>query len=164
MSFWTKFSQVESKSTLEKSLKQEFPAFGDRKLVKIASLSGLLSVVAFNDLVIEESELNAMESALKEWSHLSDEEIKAIVSIASTHAKDLIDLENHIYTNELNKIMNVNEKYYVLESLFEIAASDGEVSNSESEQIRAISKAMKLSRNHFLSARAKVIDKLSILK
>jgi uncharacterized tellurite resistance protein B-like protein len=166
MSFWKMFSKsdTDNKSTLEHNLKLEFPDFSDEKLIKLASISGLLSVVAFTDLIITENEKAAIRDGLKEWTNLTQEEIDAVSEISQKHAKELIDLENHLYANSLNETMSKDEKYYLIESLFDIAASDNHVSNQESEQIRSISINLKLPRNLFLAARAKVAERLDVLK
>jgi uncharacterized tellurite resistance protein B-like protein len=166
MSFWQKFSNSneDKRSSLEKILEKEFPDFSQDRLTKLASISGLLSVVAFADLVIEESEVVAIKTSLEQWSTLDTQECDAISKIAQEHAKELIDLENHLYANSLNELLNRDEKYYLIESLFEVAASDGAISNVESEQIRSITKSLRLEANLFLAARAKYSDKLDILK
>lgn len=166
MSFWQKFSNSkdDKRSSLEKILQKEFPDFSEEKLSKLASISGLLAVVAFADLVIEKSEVLAMKNTLKQWSTLDASECEAISKMAEEHAKELIDLENHLYANSLNELLSRDEKYYLVESLFEVAASDGAISNVESEQIRSITKGLRLEANLFLAARAKHSDKLDILK
>lgn len=166
MSFWQKFSTrpEDKSSSLERKLKSEFPDLSEEKLIKLASISGLLSVVAFADLVIEQSEVKAIEETLKQWSTINDQDCAAISKIAQEHAKELIDLENHLYAKSLNETMTRDEKYYLVESLFFVAASDDAVSNAESEQIRAISKYLMLDSKLFLAARAKYSDKLDALK
>lgn len=166
MSFWQKFSnsKEDKQSSLEKKLKERFSSFSEERLIKLASISGLLAAVAFADLVVEDEEAKAIQKALGEWSTLSDEDCTSVSTIAQNYAKELVDLENHLYTNSLNELLSRDEKYYLIESLFEVAASDGNISGVEAEQIRSISKLLQLSSNLFLAARAKFSDKLGALK
>ena len=59
--------------------------------------------------------------------------------------------------------MKPEERYSLLKALFSIAASDGQVEEKESEEIRIISKGLRLQHQDFISARASVLDKIKSL-
>ena len=92
------------------------------------------------------------------------QEIQSIVEIAIGHIQDLAGLENHLYVHRLKEILDRDQRYAIVESLFALAASDGVVENIESEEIRIIVKGFDLSDQHFRVARAKVSDKIKALK
>jgi uncharacterized tellurite resistance protein B-like protein len=75
-----------------------------------------------------------------------------------------MDRDFYQYNKIINEIMDTNEKYKFLVSLFKIAASDGSVENTESEDLRYITQGFNLSHQHFIAARAVVVDYISALK
>ena len=60
--------------------------------------------------------------------------------------------------------MEQKERYSLVKALFSIAASDGSVDESESEEIRVICMSLRLQHQDFISARASVLDKIRALK
>jgi len=169
MNFWKNFklneksSDKDSKSTLEKQISQLIPQADENKKMKIACLCGLLARVIFVDLKADAGEISSMNTVLKNWTSLTESEIEAIVSVSLEHSKQLAGLENQVYTLHLRKVLTGDQKYHLLECLFAIAASDGEASNQESEEIRAISIGLGLDQQHYIAARATVRDKLGAL-
>ncbi|MFT6604717.1 MAG: putative tellurite resistance protein B-like protein, partial [Bacteriovoracaceae bacterium] len=95
---------------------------------------------------------------------LSAEEIDAIVAVSIDEIKDLSGLENHKYCPPLVEILEKDQRYGLLESLFQIAASDGNVEDNESEEIRLITTGLNLEHKHYISARATVLEFLGALR
>ena len=60
--------------------------------------------------------------------------------------------------------MKPKDRYSLLKALFSIAASDGSVDESESEEIRVICMGLRLQHQDFISARASVLDKIRALR
>ena len=87
-----------------------------------------------------------------------------LANMAITHIKDMAGLDNHLYVHPLREILSQDERYKVLQSLFLVAASDGNVDNLESEEIRIICKGLELSNQHFTVARAEVAKYIGALK
>ena len=83
-----------------------------------------------------------------------------ISELAISDIKELSGVENYTYTEVLSQILDKNDSYGILEVLFELAASDGGVSEKESEEIRIICRGLKLEHKHFISARATVLQYL----
>lgn len=172
MKFWDLFKTPSSEeqknfSRLHDKIAPLFPPQGDEEddpIIKIACLAGLLARVAYIDFDIDEQERKKMKAILQDAAHLTFEEARAVVDIAIEEIKDLAGLENHKYAHPLNDLLNTQERYDLLLALFAIAASDGTISDSESEEIRLISMSLNLEHHHFVTARANYRQFLGFLK
>ncbi|MBL6991074.1 MAG: TerB family tellurite resistance protein [Bacteriovoracaceae bacterium] len=153
----------EKLSRLHQKISKILPNQSDAELVKVACLAGLLARMAYVDLKIHDSEKKALVTALENWTSLSKEKINTIAELAIEEVLDLVGMENYKYCHPLNEVLNNDEKYAVLVSLFTMAASDGSVDNIESEEIRVITEGLRLEHKHYISARATVLSKLKAL-
>lgn len=166
MSFWdifkTKETTQNNQSRLYFKLKELLPNAEENTLIYTACISGLMARLIHVDLMIKDSEVLSFKKVLER--NFEDKQlVAAITELALNEIQELIDLENQRYSQPLNDILNENEKYKVLQLLFEVAASDGVVENIESEEIRLVCKSLCLSDKYFLAARAEVKDKLGAL-
>lgn len=157
-------SQQHFTSRLHEKVSELLPNQSDEQLLKIACLSGLMARVAYNDLVIDDNERHVILNSLKKWTQLNDEEAKAIADLCLSEVKDLAGVENHLYCLPLRDSLSLDERYNIIVSLFAVAAADGTVENSESEEIRNINHGLLLEHKHFISARSTVLEKLGALK
>ena len=108
-------------------------------------------------------EIKKMKELLSDWSRLDELETDKIIDMAIENVKEMADLENHIYTRVLSSVLSEDIKYKIIQSLFLIAASDGEVASIESEEIRLICKGLILTNQHYIAARAEVLEYLKVL-
>ena len=148
MKFWDVFktkSGEENRQTsgLQQKIAGLLPGVNEDELIKCACVAGLLARVAYTDFDIHENEQKFIKSALMDWTNFNKDEVEAISRLAIEEIKDLAGLENHLYCHPLNELMDNDEKYGVIETLFAMAASDHAVSDSESEEIRVINKGTK---------------------
>jgi uncharacterized tellurite resistance protein B-like protein len=172
MDFWGIFklgsdkseSSGQDSSSLQKKLSSLLTETTESELIKIACISGLFARVVSSDMVVDDGEMEVMRHSLKKWGKLPSNEADAAAKIAVEDNKELAGIENHKYCSPLLDLMSADERYHLLESLFAIAAGDGSVIGAESEEIRAISKGLMLSHNHFVAARATVLKQLQSLK
>jgi uncharacterized tellurite resistance protein B-like protein len=172
MKFWDLFKSpiAKEQKTLSRLHDKIAPLFpptldGEEDLqIKIACVAGLLARVAYVDFDVDPSEREQMATLLQEAGHLNEDEAIAIVAIALDEIKDMAGLENHKYCHPLNDLLNQDERYDLLVALFAIAASDGEISDLESEEIRLISQGLNLEHHHFVTARAVFREYLGFLK
>lgn len=151
-------------SRLHDKLEALFPEDNEEDIVKMACMAGLLARVAYCDLELDENEVKRMKQLLKQFTFLDADHTEKVVQTAVDDIKDLSGLENHKYCPPLNDLLDTHQRYQLLESLFAVAASDGEVSGEESQEIRNISKGLLLEHKHFISAQATVAEKLGVLK
>jgi uncharacterized tellurite resistance protein B-like protein len=149
---------------LEKSLSPYLHQHSEEDKTQIICLAGLMARISYADMKITAEEKITISSSLKKHTNLSDEMITEIVDIATHTIKELGSLENHLYVSPLLDFYDESKRYELVEALFEIAASDGKVDSSETEEIRLINKTFGLSHHHFVSARAKVIEHVGTLK
>lgn len=168
LGFWEKFKPSkaieDSKTNLYDRLSSMFPDAQEDFLVEVACVAGLLARVAFVDMEIHEGEREHIKSVLQEWTDLPADEVEAISEIAIDEVTALVGNENHLYVHHLRPILDKDKRFQLIRALFAMAASDGEVDNYESEEIRIIAKGLELFNQHFLAARAEVADKLKALK
>ena len=168
MAFWdifkTKKANSEDLSTIHLKIKKLLPNENEDKLIKTACISGLLARVATIDYEVHKNEMEQMIHSLTKWGELTKPEAENVVKIALEEINDLAGLENHKYCHPLNEIMKPEDRYSILRALFSIAASDGSVDESESEEIRVICMSLRLQHKDFISARASVLDNLRALR
>ncbi len=150
-------------NTLHKTLREKFPEDKEEQLIESACTAGLLASVAYVDFNIHQNEQDFMEQSLIHWMEYSAEKARGIAKLAISDIKELAGVENYTYTEILSRILDENDRYGILEVLFELAASDGGVSEKESEEIRIICRGLKLEHKHFISARATVLEYLDSL-
>ena len=150
-------------NTLHKTLREKFPEDNEEQLIESACTAGLLTSVAYIDFDINPNEQNFMEESLTRWMGYSTDKARIIAELAISDAKELSGVENYTYTEALSRILDENDRYEILEVLFELSASDGGVSERESEEIRIICRGLKLEHKHFISARATVLQYLDSL-
>ena len=168
MAFWdifkTKKTDSENLSTIHLKIKELLPNEEEDKLIKTACISGLLARVATIDFEVHKDEMKQMIQSLTSWGDLTKPDAENVVKIALEEITDLSGLENHKYCHPLNEIMKPEDRYSLLKALFSIAASDGSVDESESEEIRVICMSLRLQHKDFISARASVLDNLRALR
>ncbi|MCB9091515.1 MAG: TerB family tellurite resistance protein [Halobacteriovoraceae bacterium] len=154
----------ERKSQLQHSIEELLPGLNEKTYIGYTCIAGLMARVASVDMVIDEREREFMIEALLEWTDLNEDNAKAITEIALNNVKTLASLESHLYCSPLVDNYSRENRFSIVRVLFQLSASDDEVINAESEEIRTITKALNLTHEHFISARAEVADKLKALK
>lgn len=150
-------ADISAQTDLLSKIESRFPNQKQEDVLLIYCVAGLLTRVAYNDLVITQEESLAMEKSLSSWSKINITTAKEIILIASKEMKRLAGIENHKYCSPLIGILSDNERYALLETLFLIALSDGQVSAGEQEEIRGITKGLGLPHRYFTAARAKIL-------
>ena len=167
MAFWDIFKEKKSEttnlSTIHAKVIKLLPNEEEDKLIKMACISGLLARVAYIDFEVHQNEVKEMVNSLINWGNLSEKDSQSVVKMAVEEIKELSGLENHKYCQPLTSLMKPEERYSLLKALFSIAASDGQVEEKESEEIRIISKGLRLQHQDFISARASVLNKIKSL-
>jgi uncharacterized tellurite resistance protein B-like protein len=157
-------SSINNYGTLYDKLSTSLGKNNQIEILKCACIAGLMARVAYIDFKVNPKEKIFILSALKNWTNFTEIEINLISEIAIEQIKDLAGLENHKYCHYLNEILDNDEKYELLESLFALAASDETVQINEIEEIRLIYKSLRLEHKHFVSAQATVLKNMGSLK
>ena len=167
MAIWDIFKNAPNKNyfnTLHQKLHKTFPEDDEEQLLQSACIAGLLASVAYVDFDIHANEQSLMENALIHWMDYPENKAQMIANLAISDIKELAGVENYTYSEALANLLDKDDCYELLEVLFELAASDGGVTEKESQEIRIISKGLKLDHRHFIAARAAVVTRLESLR
>ena len=167
MGFFDLFIGKEEKvyiNGLHQKFTEHFPDLPEDRIIILACLSGLLARVAYVDFEIHEDEVAHMEKALTHWLKVSADEAKFVAQTAVDEIKSLSGLDNRKFCTPLVDLLSVDERYHVLETLFELAATDGIVEMAETNEISYIAKSLVLEHKYFVAAKATVKDYLASLK
>lgn len=169
MGFFDFFTNDDSQSIkkyneLYEKFSNKYPTIPEKELLLTSSIAGLLARVAYSDFLLHENEQIEIQRVISEWDFHKDLDSKVVASMAIDHIKEMAGLDNHLFYAPLKEYTTKEDRFEVLKSLFLVAASDGSVDGVESEEIKGICKGLELSTQHFLAARANVVEFLKALK
>ena len=122
-------------------------------------LCGLMIEAAYTDGQIDDSELNKIKFSLVEVFKEDSNEVELILKNAMKNKNNSKSL--HHYTSYINKNFSDDKKLLLIESLWEIVLSDGEVHDFESNLIRRLAGLLYISDVNSGNARKRALDKLS---
>jgi len=121
------------------------------ELRKLSLAGGLMARVASVDRKVTEGEHTAMVAALQDKWGLSEDQANLVVEVAvSENGKSLDDYR---LGREFFKATTEKERERFLETLFVVAQGDGRISAHETEEIRTISKLLKMTHRQFIQAK-----------
>ena len=151
-------------SSLHNQLIKEYPNLPEKSLVLTGCMAGLMARVAFVDFHLDPRELDKMRQLMGSWDLPNEINIDQVAEMAVKHIDEMSGLENHLYVHPLKECLSKDDRFKLVRSLFCLAAADGEVESIEAEEIRTIVKGLELSSQHYLAARAEVVEFLKSLK
>ena len=121
--------------------------------IQLASAVLLLDV-AQTDQEYSDSERQKIRQAIESKFSLSSEDIEELMSTADLKSKEAIDY--HQFTSLLNKEFTLHQKIKLIEFMWQVAFSDGQLDPHEDHFIRKISDLLYLRHTELLSARERV--------
>ena len=130
----------------------------------LAAFAYLLSRVAFADQKISAEETGAMEHLVMDRGGLPEEQAILVVQMAKTQSILFSGTENFLVGREFEKIATREQKLALLDCLYSVSSSDRSISVAEDNEIRKISRELKLSHQDYISVRFGYRDHLSVLK
>ncbi len=130
----------------------------------VAGFAYLLARVAGADLQVTPDELDLMHRLVQREAELSDEEAKAVVDLALGDAARFAGTHNLEVTREFLTLTTPEQRLGLLRCLFAVSAADDSVGTTEDNEIRRISRELKIEHSEFIHARAGVRDRLSFLR
>ncbi len=157
-------SSLGQATVLARDLEAALESLPAERVRYLAALSGLMGRVAVADGHISEDELGRMGDVLRAFTHLAETETETVVSLMRDKFTELMGLENHIYTREINELADHSQKLEVLSCLFAVAAADDTISPEENEAVRIIAKGLMLTHSDFINVRSLYRQHLSVLK
>ena len=125
-------------------------------------LCGLMIEAAKTDGVVDDIEINRIKLILIDTFEENPNEVKVILNRALENIDN--DKSLHFYTSRINKTFNDEKKIILLETLWEIILSDGEIHDYESSLIRRLSGLLYISDVNSGNARKRALNKISSLK
>lgn len=161
--FLNKTQKNQNISSLEKKISQHFPELTKEKQTLYACYGGLLTRVAYADLHISTQEQERINQVLHQFTKLNSQEITLITEMAIKDMKELSGIDDHYFTMGLSQLLNAYERSEFLIALFAIAACDNSLDAKELEALKNITTGLNLGHQHFIAAKAKFINDLSIL-
>ncbi|PCJ49523.1 MAG: hypothetical protein COA74_04440 [Gammaproteobacteria bacterium] len=120
------------------------------KRLQLAS-AVLLFDVAQSDQHYTTAEKEKIQHAIESKFSLSSDDINELIAIADEQSKQAIDY--HQFTSLLNKEFTIEQKIRLIELMWQVAFSDGELDPYEDHFIRKISGLLHLRQIELLSAR-----------
>jgi len=120
-------------------------------------LCGLMIEAAYTDGQIDESEVNKIKLSLINTFHEDSNDIDIVLNEALNNKNNTKSL--HHYTSYINKNFTDQKKLLLIEALWEIVLSDGEVHDYESNLIRRLAGLLYISDVDSGNARKRALDK-----
>ena len=120
-------------------------------------LCGLMIEAAYSDGEIDSSELNKIKSSLINVFEEDPSEVNLILEKALKNKNNSRSL--HHYTSIINKNFDDKKKLLLIEALWEIVLSDGEIHDFESNLIRRLAGLLYISDVNSGNARKRALDK-----
>jgi uncharacterized tellurite resistance protein B-like protein len=130
----------------------------------LAAFAYVLARVAHADLKIEPAEVEAMQEIVSGLGDLSDDEAALVCQLACDQSTHLGGSENYVVTREFRQIATPRQRAQLLECLFAVAASDGEISVAESYEVLAIAEELGFTRPQALGVRLQYREHLVELR
>ena len=127
----------------------------DNKTLEL--LSGLMIEAAYTDGQIDENELNKIKLSLINIFDEDPENVNLTLEEAMKNKNNSKSL--HHYTSYINKNFTDSKKIILIEVLWEIVLSDGEIHDFESNLIRRLSGLLYISDVNSGNARKRALDK-----
>ncbi len=120
-------------------------------------LCGIMIEAAYTDGKIEESELNKIKSSLINVFDEDQNDVSIVLNEAIENKNNSKSL--HHYTSFINKNFSHDKKLLLVETLWEIVLSDGQIHDFESSLIRRLSGLLYISDVDSGNARKRALDK-----
>ena len=135
----------------------------ERRARYLSTFAYLLGRVALADHAVTDAERELMLRLVAQEGSLTAEEASAVVSLAVDEFRRLGGTHNLIVAREFAALTTVEERLALLRCLFAVSAADQSVAVREDNEIRQISRELKIEHADFISARAEVRNHLAVL-
>ncbi len=120
-------------------------------------LCGLMIEAAYTDGKIDESELKKIKLSLVNVFLEDSEAVEIVLNEAINNKNNTYSL--HYYTSYINKNFSNDKKLLLIETLWEIVLSDGEIHDYESSLIRRLAGLLYISDVSAGSAKKRALDR-----
>ena len=130
----------------------------DDKLYFICLFGSLMASIANIDGYFDDSEKNTLKKVLSDYFNFKGKELEVLFEVISELVNQGFDF--HEVTTEINNLTTYKEKLNMTNCMLAIGAADGELSHDEAEEIRRITKAIRIPHKVFIDAKIKILSNL----
>jgi uncharacterized tellurite resistance protein B-like protein len=128
------------------------------KLYFICLLGALMASVSSIDGNFDDSEKKVFKKELSGYFDFKNQELEILFEVIIELTKHGFD--SHEVTTELNNLVTYNEKVDIANCMLAVGGADGVLSHEEAEEIRRITKALRIPHKVFIEAKMKVVSRL----
>ncbi len=130
----------------------------------VAAFAYILGRVANADLEISPEETRSMERIVTQEAGLPQDQAIIVVQMAKSQNRLFGGTENYLVTQEFNKLASRDQKLALLRCLFAVSSADRRISVVEDNEIRQISRELRLDHRDFIDVRHGFRDFLAVLQ
>ncbi len=130
----------------------------DERLYFICLVGTLMAAVAHVDDHFDPAEKKALKRCLTSQFSLKGKELTLLFEVVEEQARQGFDF--HEVATELNRVASYNDRIHLMECLFEISIADGEMVHEEAEEVRRITKALRIPHKTFIEYKVRALDKI----
>ena len=130
----------------------------------VAAFAFLLGRVAHADLEISDEETDEMRRIVEGMGGLPEDQAALVVEIAKSQHLLLGGSENFSVAQEFEKMASRDQKLALLNCLFAVGSADQSISTVEDNEVRKISRELRLDHADFIAARSSYKQHLAVLK
>ncbi len=130
----------------------------------LAAFAYILSRIAHVDQRVRPQETAAIERILAEEGHLSADQSRLVVEIAKAQSVLFGGIEDFLVTREFASRATHDEKLALLHCLFAVSSADESIEVVEDNEIRRISRELRIEHADYIAVRLAHRKHLSVLK
>ena len=130
----------------------------EERLYFICLVGTLMAAIAHVDDHFDPAEKKALKRCLTEQFSLKGKELTLLFEVVEEQARQGFDFYEVV--SELNRVSSYNDRIHLMECLFEVAIADGEMVHEEAEEIRRITKALRIPHKTFIEYKVRALDKI----
>lgn len=149
---------------LEYAVRRELPHADDVTVLVVTAMAGLLGTVAFADRKYTDDEEARIREELTRVHGMAQDGIDAICAVLRQHIVEVSTVQAPRYSRVLVELADRELRVEILGLMLEIAASDGEIGNSETNVMRQVTTALGLTQADYNELQKKHRDRLAVLK
>ena len=123
------------------------------KLYFICLVGTLMASIAHVDNHLDPAEKKVLKTCLAAQFELKGKELALLFEVVEEQGRK--DFDFHEVLTEINRLTSYNERLQFMECLFAVATADGDLAHEETEEIRRITKAMRIPHNTFIQAKVR---------
>jgi uncharacterized tellurite resistance protein B-like protein len=130
----------------------------EEKLYFICLVGTLMATIAHVDDHFDAAEKKALKRCLIDQFALKGKELTLLFDVVEEQARQGFDF--YEVAKELNRVASFNDRIHLMECLFEVSIADGEMGHDEAEEIRRITKALRIPHKTFIECKVRALDKI----